>query len=77
MFQFNAEEGYLIERGEISKPVRDVSLSGSTLDTLRNIDALGDDFRFGSPGFCGKGQYVPVCDGGPHVRIRDAVVGGR
>jgi len=77
MFQFNAAEGYLIEKGSLTSPLRDVSLSGSTLDTLNNIDALANDFRLGSPGFCGKGQLVPVCDGGPHVRIRDAVVGGR
>jgi len=77
MFQFNAAEGYLIEKGNLTYPLRDVSLSGSTLDTLNNIDALANDFKLGSPGFCGKGQLVPVCDGGPHVRIRDAVVGGR
>ena len=77
MFQFNAAEGYLIEKGSLSSPLKDVSLSGSTLDTLNNIDALANDFRLGSPGFCGKGQLVSVCDGGPHVRIRNAVVGGR
>lgn len=77
MFQFNAQEGYLIEKGELTQPLRDVSLSGHTLETLGNIDALGDDLRFGSPGFCGKGQIVPVCDGGPHIRIVDAIVGGR
>ncbi len=77
MFQFNAAEGYLIEKGKLTSPFKDVSLSGSTLDTLKNIDALANDFRLGSPGFCGKGQLVSVCDGGPHIRIRDAVVGGR
>ena len=76
MFQFNAEEGFLIEKGELGRPLKDVSLSGSTLDTLNNIDAIGNDFQFGSPGFCGKGQLVPVCDGGPHIRIVDAIVGG-
>ena len=76
MFQFNAEEGFLIEKGELGKPLRDVSLSGFTLDTLNNIDAIGNDFQFGSPGFCGKGQLVPVGDGGPHIRIVDAIVGG-
>ena len=76
MFQFNAEEGFMIEKGELGRPLKDVSLSGSTLETLNSIDATGNDFRFGSPGFCGKGQLVPVCDGGPHIRIVDAIVGG-
>ena len=77
MFQFNAEEGYMIEKGTRKDPLRDVSLSGSTLETLMNIDALGNDFAFGSPGFCGKGQLVPVADGGPHIRIQNAIVGGK
>jgi TldD protein len=75
-FQFGAQEAFLIEGGELTRPLRDVALMGSILDTLRNVDALGDDFRHGSPGFCGKGQMVPVGDGGPHVRVLDAVVGG-
>lgn len=76
IFQFNAVEGYLIENGEITTPLRDVSLSGNILETLKNIDALGNDFKL-SAGFCGKdGQTVPVGDGGPHTRIMNALVGG-
>ena len=76
IFQFNAAEGFKIENGELSTPLRDVSLSGNILETLNNIDALGKDFKL-SAGFCGKdGQTVPVGDGGPHTRINDAMVGG-
>ena len=76
IFQFNAAEGYLIKNGEISTPVRDVSLSGNILETLKNIDAIGNDFKL-SVGFCGKdGQTAPVGDGGPHTRILNALVGG-
>ena len=76
IFQFNAAEGYLIENGELSTPVRDVSLSGNILETLKNIDAIGNDFKL-SVGFCGKdGQTAPVGDGGPHTRILNALVGG-
>jgi TldD protein len=74
-FQFSAEEAFLIEDGEITQPLRDVSLSGMTLQILNNIDAIGKDFKLGDPGFCGKGQLVPVGDGGPHIRIKEAVVG--
>ena len=76
IFQFNAAEGYLIKDGEISTALRDVSLSGNILETLKNIDALGNDFKL-SVGFCGKsGQTAPVGDGGPHTRILNALVGG-
>jgi len=76
VFQFNAAEGYLIEHGEITTPLRDVSLSGNILETLKNVDAIGNDLKLG-PGFCGKdGQIAPVSDGGPHTRILNALVGG-
>ncbi|MBW3583764.1 MAG: TldD/PmbA family protein [Euryarchaeota archaeon] len=75
-FQFSAQEAYLIENGEITRPLRDVSVSGTILTTLKNIDALGNDWALGDPGICGKGQMVPVGDGGPTTRIRDAIVGG-
>jgi TldD protein len=75
-FQFSAQEAYRIRDGEVAEPLRDVSLTGFTLETLGNIDAVGDEFRWGDPGYCGKGQWVPVGDGGPHLRIRDQIVGG-
>jgi TldD protein len=77
LFQFNAQEAYLIENGEITKPLRDVSLSGKTLDILKRIDMVGNDLSLGHPGICGKGQSAPVGDGGPHIRISKCVVGGR
>lgn len=75
-FQFSAQEAFLIEDGEITRPLRDVSLSGDILRTIREIDAVGKDARLASPGICGKGQWVPVGDGGPHLRIRRCRVGG-
>ncbi len=75
-FQFSAQEAFLIENGEITKPLKDVSFGGRTLEILKSIDAVGNDFRFGHPGSCGKGQWVPVSDGGPHIRIKEANVGG-
>jgi len=75
-FQFNAEEAHLIEKGELTTPLLDVSLSGLTLETLHNIDALGNDFEI-EIGFCGKGQSVPAGDASPHIRIKNALVGGR
>jgi len=76
IFQFNAEYGYLIEDGECTRMVRDVSLSGDILSTLHDILLCGND-RTMHPGYCGKGgQSVPVSDGAPHILLTDAVVGG-
>jgi len=76
IFQFNAEYGYLVENGECTKMIRDVSLSGDILSALHNITLCGNDRKM-SPGYCGKGgQSVPVSDGAPHVLLFNAVVGG-
>ena len=75
LFTFGCEEAYEIKNGELGGLYRDVSLSGNTLEILRNIEGIGKDFEIGNPGSCGKGQYVPVDDGGPHIRTR-ALVGG-
>jgi TldD protein len=75
-FQFNAQEAFLIEKGEITFPLRDLSLSGLTLQILADVEALGKKVSVGDPGYCGKGQWVPVGDGGPHMRVKKAIVGG-
>ncbi len=76
VFQFNAAESFLVENGEITDPLRDVSLSGNILEILQKVDAIGSDFHMGV-GFCGKaGQSAPVGDGGPHTRVSEATVGG-
>ncbi len=73
-FHFNAQYGYLIKNGELAEMVRDVSLSGNTLEILKNVK-IGREVEF-DPGFCGKaGQLVPVSDGSPPVLCR-ATVGG-
>ncbi len=76
VFQFNAERGFMIEDGELTTPLRDVSLSGHTLDILMNIKLVGNDMKMNS-GRCGKaGQLVPVTDGSPHILVSEATVGG-
>ncbi len=76
VFQFNAKRGYLVEKGEKTKLLRDVSLSGKILEILKNVKAVGNDLKFNS-GRCGKaGQLVPVSDGSPHLLIEKATVGG-
>ena len=74
-FQVGVQEAYEIVNGEVRDPVRNMSISGNTLDTLKEVDAVAKDFEIGY-GRCGKGQTVFVSDGGPHVRVRKIVVGG-
>jgi TldD protein len=76
VFQFNAKRGYFVEKGEKIGLLRDVSLSGQTLEILKDITAVGNDLKFNS-GRCGKGgQLVPVSDGSPHLLVARAIVGG-
>ncbi len=75
-FQFNAQEAYLIEDGEIVKPLRDVSFNGFTLQTLQNITGITEELDTGI-GHCGKGQTAAVTDGGANVLISEVTVGGR
>src|SRR3989339_72419 len=80
MFTFSAEDAYMIRNGKIQEKVRDVVLTGNVFETLMNIDAIGNDLKIhGGLGGCGKGGQSPlrVSDGGPHVRIRNVVIGGR
>lgn len=74
-FQVGVQEAYEILNGEIADPVRNVSISGNTLQTLLKVEAVGKDFKL-CPGRCGKGQTAFVCDGGPHIRIKEVIVGG-
>lgn len=74
-FQVGIQEGYEIKNGEIGEAVRNASISGNTLETLHKVDAVGKDFGL-DPGRCGKGQTAFICDGGPHIRLSEVVVGG-
>ena len=74
-FQVGIQEAYEIANGEVGEPVRNVSISGNTLETLFKVDAVGKDFELW-PGRCGKGQTAFICDGGPHIRVREVIVGG-
>jgi len=74
-FQVGIQEACEIVNGELGEPVRDASISGNTLETLSKVDAVGKDFELW-PGRCGKGQTAFICDGGPHIRVKEVVVGG-
>jgi TldD protein len=75
-FVFGVSEGYLIEGGKVTAPVRGATLVGNGLEALRAIDGIATDLEIAS-GYCGKaGQSVPAGVGQPHVRLRELTVGG-
>ncbi len=75
-FVFGVSEGYLIEGGKVTAPVRGATLVGNGLEALRAIDGIAGDLEIAT-GYCGKGgQTVPAGVGQPHVRIRELTVGG-
>ena len=75
-FVFEVMEGYMIENGEITYPIRGATLIGNGPKALQDIDAVGNDLGW-AIGTCGKdGQGVPVTDAQPTVRIRQLTLGG-
>ena len=78
MFTFTAGEAWMIRNGEIAEPVKDVTLSGNVFETLKDIEAIGNDFAWDESGGCGKGGQsgLAVGCGSPSLRIRNAIVGG-
>jgi len=75
-FVFGVSEGYLIEGGRVTAPVRGATLTGNGLQALAAIDGIAGDLAIAT-GYCGKaGQSVPAGVGQPHLRIRELTVGG-
>ena len=59
--------------------VEDSASVAAVFETLKAVDAVGDDFRWDpGGGGCGKaGQSgLPVGNGAPHVRLARCVIGG-
>jgi TldD protein len=75
-FVFGVSEGYLIEDGEATSPVRGANLIGRAIEVMSAVDAVADDFDTWE-GVCGKdGQSAPVGSGSPTLRISRITVGG-
>lgn len=77
-FVFSLTEGYLIEDGKLTAPLKGVNLIGNGPDVMRRVTMLGTDLEL-SDGIwtCGKdGQSVPVGVGCPTIKISGMTVGG-
>lgn len=78
-FTFFVKNGFLIEDGKLTTPIKDVNIIGNGPKVLELIDMVGDDLQIDEGGWtCGKdGQSVPVSQGMPTVRVASITVGGR
>jgi len=76
-FMMCVPEGYLIENGKITRPIKGATISGMGIDALKTIDMVGNDLKIVGGGRCGKIQSVPVGFGTPTVRVRGILVGGK
>jgi len=77
-FVFSISEGYLIEDGRKSTPVKGAMLIGSGPEVLTRVSMVGNDLELDAGiGVCGKeGQSVPVGVGQPTLRVDGLTVGG-
>jgi TldD protein len=75
--RYVGSEAYLIEKGEITHPVKRPVLETTTLDFFSAIEAVGDKVGYNA-GTCGKGepeQGVPVWMGGPAAKLKGIRLG--
>jgi TldD protein len=74
--QCTSKKGYLIKNGEKIKLLKSITLSGSVLELLQNIDAISNDKLELRPGTCGKGEedFIPVTTGGSYIRVKNALI---
>jgi TldD protein len=77
-FVFMVAEGYLVEDGKITSPVKNATIVGNGPDAMTKVVAVGNDSRLARRHYtCGKaGQHVPVGVGMPTVKISSITVGG-
>lgn len=77
-FTFFVKNGWLIENGKITAPIKDVNIVGNGPQAIRDIRMVADDMRLDTGGWtCGKeGQSVPVSQGMPSVLVGGLTVGG-
>lgn len=77
-FTFYIKNGWLIEGGRVTAPIKDVNIIGNGPEALRNITMVANDGHLDTGGWtCGKdGQGVPVSQGMPTALVSQLTVGG-
>ena len=75
-FNFSCQTAYMIRNGKVAECVKGVTLLGTTLDILRNVEMVSDNLEYGV-GNCGSSSgWVHVTIGQPTVKISNILVGG-
>jgi TldD protein len=77
-FTFYIKNGWLVENGKVTAPIKDCNIIGNGPDALTKISMVANDGRLDTGGWtCGKdGQSVPVSQGMPTVLVSSLTVGG-
>ncbi len=77
-YTFYVKNGWLVEKGKITAPIKDVNIIGNGPESLKRITMVANDSRLDTGGWtCGKnGQSVPVSQGIPTVLVSKMTVGG-
>lgn len=77
-YTFYVKNGWLVEKGKITAPIKDVNIIGNGPESLKRITMVANDARLDTGGWtCGKnGQQVPVSQGIPTVLVSNMTVGG-
>lgn len=77
-FTFFVKSGYLVEKGRLTRPVKDINIIGNGPQALADITMAADDYKTDNGTWtCGKGgQSVPVTMGLPSVLVKRLTVGG-
>jgi PmbA protein len=64
-----AAKGFVIENGEVGRPVEQITIAGNFFKLLENIEEIGNDLKFDMPS--GSGYF-----GSPTIAVRDISVAG-
>ncbi len=77
-YTFYVKNGWLVENGKVTAPIKDVNIIGNGPESLKRITMVANDARLDTGGWtCGKnGQSVPVSQGIPTVLVSKMTVGG-
>jgi TldD protein len=76
-FNFAVEEGYLIENGGLTRPVKGATLIGDAKEVMPRISMCANDLELAA-GFCGSvSGSIFVTVGQPHIKVDSITVGGR
>ncbi|MDR2232840.1 MAG: TldD/PmbA family protein, partial [Tannerella sp.] len=77
-FTFFVKNGYLIENGKLTQPIKDVNIIGNGPKALADITMVGNNFMMDNGTWtCGKdGQSCPVTCGMPSALVSKLTVGG-